>query len=247
MKLTILNWNLYWKSSIEPTLAFIKTVNADILCLQEVTKDSEANPGIDIPELIAKLGYEYHYVPTIERRGDRHKIEGIGLFGKYAIKSVRRSFINKGDAAKHDASNYDRVYLEGVFETPGGSVTVGTTQLSYSPFFEMTEPRKAEGNRLIEAIGLPQKRFVFSGDLNAAPDSYIVQSLRKLLVKTDPIDEEPSFPTMPFQYHDTDHRADPFTWRLDYMLATEDMKVLDTAMPLSMASDHLPIVTVFEL
>ncbi len=247
MKLKILNWNLYWKSPVGPTLEFIKSVNADILCLQEMTKDSEANPDINVPELVADLGYAYSFVPTIQRAGERHKIEGVGLFGRHGVKSFSHTLINRGDSDKHDASNYDRVYIEGTFVTPSGELTVGTTQLSYSPYFEMTEHRKAESDRLVEAIGNRTERFVLAGDFNADPDSYIIQSLRRSLMQADPVDSQPSFPTMPFQYHDTNHKADPFTWRLDYMFATRDMKVLETDLPLSKASDHLPIVTVFEL
>ncbi len=242
----ILQWNINWKMRPDLLLQSLKKFDAGVLCLQELTQDSEINPAYDLVAQIAGLGYEHRFVPTIDRDGPRHKIEGIGIFSRYPISDTRTVLINQGDASKHDAENYDRAYLEVTLKTPNGSLRVATTHLSYSPDFLITKQRHAETDRLLQAIGQAQDRYILTGDLNAPPDSYVVKTLSAKLVQADPPYGQPTFPTAPFRYHDTDFTAKRLTWRLDYIFRTTDVRVEKTEIIDSMVSDHLPILSTID-
>jgi endonuclease/exonuclease/phosphatase family metal-dependent hydrolase len=239
----LLQWNVNWKSNPKQLIEDLARFDADIMCLQEVTRDSEVNPGVDIPALICDLGYEMVYQPTIERSGDRHKIEGVGVFSKFKILDSQTHWINRGDSNGHNAENYDRALVMATVDTPDGPVTVGSTHLSMTKDFAMTEARRAEIDRLVSAVQTTQGNLVIAGDFNAAPDSYAVQSLSNLLEPLDPSMDMPSFPTIPFRYHDSDFTAAPLSWRIDYMFGSSSLQMIETQLPQTMTSDHLPILT----
>lgn len=239
----ILQWNVNWRSGPEQLLDDLERFDADIMCLQEVTKDSEINPNVDIPTLIQKLGYNVAYQPTIKRSGDKHKIEGIAVFSKYNILSSTAFWVNRGDSHGCDAENYDRALLVVKIDSPIGYISVGSTHLSMTKDFAMTEHRKKEADRLALFTDNVDAPFILAGDFNAAPTSYVLEKLERRLQHFDPPTDQSTFPTAPFRYHDSDFTAAPFTWRIDYILGSNTLQLVETTIPPTKTSDHLPILS----
>lgn len=239
----LLQWNVNWKSDPGRLLGDLARFDADVMCLQEVTRDSEVNPGVDIPALIGALGYHMVYRPTIERTGDRHKIEGVSVFSKFPITGQAVHWINRGDSAGHNAENYDRALVLATIDTPAGPLCVGSTHLSMTKDFAMTSRRRAEIDRLAAILEATEGDLIVAGDFNAAPDSYALKALTRSLQHLDPDVSLPTFPTVPFRYHDSDFTAEPFSWRIDYILGSASLRLSGTSIPRTMTSDHLPILS----
>lgn len=241
MNVNIMQWNVWYKANAADVLRVIQDQNADILCLQEVTTRSRYNPGVDVPAAIAALGYEHRFAVTIEREGEDYKQEGCGIFSKFPIRSHRQVVIQHADPTAQPVPQYDRVYLEVVTDTPTGPLTVGTTHLSYSPKFEMSDARLLEGDRLLEAIGSIGSRFILTGDFNALPDSALVQKLLTRFSNAGPDLNVPTWTTKPFSYHG--HIAEGLHWRLGYILTTDDVTLQEARAGSTDVSDHLPIIS----
>jgi len=125
----LLQWNVNWRSDPKRLCKDIARFDADIMCLQEVTRDSEINLNVDIPALICDLGYHMVYEPTIKRTGARHKIEGVGVFSKWEITQSAVHWVNRGNSARHNAENYDRALVVATVDTPIGPIHVSSTHL----------------------------------------------------------------------------------------------------------------------
>ena len=62
MSVRILQWNVLFRESATRILDVLKDVDADVLCLQELTSVSGHNEGIDVPAHIASgLGFNFFY------------------------------------------------------------------------------------------------------------------------------------------------------------------------------------------
>src|SRR5581483_3918841 len=124
------------------------SIHPDIICAQELTTDSEENPGIDVPHFISeKLGYHYFFTEAHRKQMDtRFKIQGNGIFSKFPIIKKNTVSIQESDGSSDDAGNEKRIYLEAQIALPKKHISVGTTHLSFTPYFTITPKRKKEVN-----------------------------------------------------------------------------------------------------
>ena len=220
----------------------LESFDADIVCLQELTTHSAANPRRDIPAEIAALGYHKYYVQSL------HNAEtdmGNGIFSRLPIAGSRSVYVQHEDPAVQDYSRENRIYLETVLSMGQARLTIGTVHLSYAQEFHDTAGKERETNRLLEAIKGNRSRFVLTGDLNSPPGSYTVSALDKLLRPAGPRYGEATWTTKPFSYNGFE--ANTLSWRLDYAFTSPDIKVLDSRIMPTEASDHLPILTTLEI
>lgn len=245
MKLSVLQWNVWFKESADKVVQFIRETDADIVCLQELTQDSVPNPNRDIPAEIKALGYSAAYLPAHQRTGERHIKMGNGIFSKFPIISSRHVYVQHQDTDSQDYSKENRVYLEAKIKINDTELTIGTTHLSYIPRFAMTSEKQKEVDRLVAAIGDNQQNYLFTGDLNSIPNSYTVAKLGEFLNSAGPNFSEPSWTTKPFSYDGFE--ATTLDWRLDYIFTTPDLQVLSSKIIQTDYSDHLPILTEIEI
>jgi endonuclease/exonuclease/phosphatase family metal-dependent hydrolase len=241
MKLSVLQWNVLYEEKAANILKFIREMNADVVCLQELTQDSTANPEIDIPRKIKELGYEQFYEPASKDPGF---ILGNGIFSKYPIKRRSISATQRGDGSG-DYDKVTRLYLEVLLDIGGRSLYVGTAHLSYTDRFKQTPRREIENQKFLSYVNEHQHNFVFCGDFNANPDSALIQGLDRKFKTACPPFNEPTWTTKPFSYQGFE--ADTLNWRLDYMFVTKDIKVVNTKIIRTDFSDHLPILTAIEI
>lgn len=245
MKLSVLQWNVLYKEAAENILKLIREVDADIVCLQELTRDSDMNPKIDIPALIEALGYQSHYFVTLT---EESFVMGDGIFSKYHIISRAVEYTHRGK----DLPNYDnayadepRAYLEAKVNLDEKNLTIGTTHLSYSPRFIPNPARQKEDEKFVSLVSNNHKRFVFTGDFNALPEGKLVQTLLGQFRHAGPNFSRKTWTTKPFTYDGFE--ANTLDWRLDYVFVTPDIKVLSSKIIQTDYSDHLPVLTTLEI
>lgn len=240
----ILQWNVLFRESAARILDVLRTVDADVLCLQELTSVSGHNEGIDVPSFLAEsLGFNqfYQIAQEWDAPGDRHTL-GNGIFSRYPLTRTDFSFVRPSQGINpHDPSQEGRVYAESDVALPDGTtLTVGTTHLSYIPRGVMTTEKKREIDALLDIARSKESRYVLTGDLNEPPESYTVQELARTLRHCGPPFETLTWPTRPFRSQD--HVEHGLGWRIDYAFATPDLAVVDARVVDTDVSDHLPIL-----
>jgi endonuclease/exonuclease/phosphatase family metal-dependent hydrolase len=245
MKITVLQWNVWYWEKADNILKALKELNADILCLQEVTQDSDINPGRDLPAEIKSLGYyEYHeYTPYAA--GQKPGSLGSGIFSKTPLHACRQHETLKAEPGRLDPDA--RLYLQADTTINGNLLTVGTTQLSWTPAPEFPESdyKRLEAKTLADIVSNCRQRFILAGDFNALPGSETVNRFDKLLVPAGPDYSEATWTTKPHDFGD--RTIDSLLWRLDYVYATPDIKVLSSRTISTEYSDHLPILVEIEV
>jgi endonuclease/exonuclease/phosphatase (EEP) superfamily protein YafD len=94
----------------------------------------------------------------------------------------------------------------------------------------MTESRKKE------------KNYIFTGDLNAFPGSFLLNELNGLsnIKNVGPDDSEKTWTTKPFEKQG--FIENDLNWRLDYVFTTSDIMVNSSEVVDTEFSDHLPIL-----
>ncbi|HYH75312.1 MAG TPA: endonuclease/exonuclease/phosphatase family protein [Candidatus Saccharimonadales bacterium] len=232
MNYSILQWNVWFQEKAENIISQLQACDADIVCLQELTTDSYINPGTDLPRLIADLGYYSAYYQTLKRDGDHYYHMGNGLFSKYPILRTRQVLLREAESI-NGHSTETRAYLEATLETPSGDLTVSTAHLSFGA--ELAH----ETDRLLETIEGHPPHFIFTGDLNARPESETVTRLAEKLTHAGPAYEVGTWPSKHVSY---DNNVIPYlSHRYDYIFTSDDITVVDSDAVQTEHSDHLPV------
>lgn len=244
MRVKIFQWNIWYKEKAENILKLIKKVNADILCFQEVSINTVYNNYRDVGKIISeKINFEYNFAEA--EKSEKGRIWGNGIFTRFKILDNFNFFV----ADSKDSSDYS---MEGrscaasrIKLADGKSITIATTHLSYDHKFIETEAKLIEIKKLARFFKKNPNKLVFTGDLNMAPDSESIKQIEKYLVHCGPNYQESTWTTKPFSYKGFEE--DRLRWRLDYVFATKDIKVIDSKIIETEYSDHLPILTEIEV
>lgn len=245
MKLSVLQWNVWFREKADNIVRFIRETDADIVCLQELTRDSADNPGRDIVAEIGTLGYYTAYEATRISYGDTYIHMGDGIFSKFPIINQRHVYVQHEDLSSLNSQTEDRLYVEAELDINNHAFTIGTVHLSYVSEFFVDADKKKEVDALLAAIQKNKEKFILTGDLNSTPDTYTVQELEKLLASAGPNYKQATWTTKPFSYDGFE--ASTLDWRLDYVFTTPDIKVLDSKILPTDYSDHLPILATIEV
>lgn len=247
MKLTILQWNIWSREDIHHVAEFLKANKADVICLQELTYNHPTQDITDTPKFIAQqLGYHY-YAPKIPLRviEGREVLIANGIFSRFAIKDTRHVWINEPSGKVGGLDDEYRAYVEATLEIDGQELIIGTTHMSYTHRFEGTPQKEKETDRLVQELMRHNKNFIFTGDLNATPDSYTATEVNKHLQNLGPDFAAKTWTTKPFSYQGFEENK--LNWRLDYIFGTRDIQVVSTEVLQTEYSDHLPVLAVVEV
>lgn len=189
MTLSLLQWNIWYKEDIRSIVQFLREHPADVICLQELTTQDIPEIG-HTPDYIAEqLGYEYYY--EIADLGPDTIPVGNGIFSKFPIVSSRTVWINQTEGS----GGYDdqpRAYIEATLQVGNQRLTVGTTHMSYTKAFVSTPRKEQEADKLVQALQASKGNFIFTGDLNAEPDSPTTQKIKSALKHVGPDLQEPT-------------------------------------------------------
>lgn len=243
MIVSILQWNIWYKEDIRNIAKFLKEVNADLVCLQELTINSPDQPEKDTVVFIAKeLGFEFvHKEITFEN--DDIKLAN-AIFSRFPINSKRTEWINEPTGTGHYDDEY-RAYVEADIEINDKVLKVGTVHMSYTNAFEITDRKREENKKLLEAVANNDENFILTGDFNAKPDSEVINQISTKLKNVGPNYSIKSWTTKPFSYDGFE--ANTLDWRLDYIFATPDIKATSSEILSTEFSDHLPLLAKVEI
>lgn len=241
MRIKLLQWNVLYKEDVDRIVQEIKRSQADIITAQEFIQHSKTN--LDAAKYIAdKLDFNYFYyaADTWSGREDRDS-QGNAIFSRFPIVDAQHIHISPPKHNPLNASEEGRVYVEVTLDIEGKPLTVGTTHLSFTPYFKITDQRRGEADGLIEIIKNKKSNYVFGADLNAAPDSYIIKQFEKYLKNMGPDYDQKTFANQPFDYRGT-FQSEGLEWRIDYLFATRDIEINSAKVMTTKYSDHLPIL-----
>lgn len=184
----------------------VRTLDADVLGLQEVDRDQPRSYGADQTAVVAEeMGaVAYRFVPAIagtpgegwspaaDDVAPGRPAYGIALLSRHPVKEwqvVRLPALRvRAPIRTHDrqlvlVKDEPRVAVAAVIEFPRGPVTVATTHLSFVPGWNVRQLR-----RLVAALrGLPGPQLL-TGDLN------IPGALPRVVASWRPLVAEPTFP-----------------------------------------------------
>ena len=246
MKLSFLQWNVWYLEDIHNVVNYLKKNPADIIALQELTTNHPGQSERDTAAYIAKqLGHEYCVGGESFHEDNEDRWFGNAVFSKYPIKDYRQVWINEPIGTGGFDDEY-RTYLEAVVDAQGTKLVVATTHMSYTHKFEVTPRKRLETDKLTKELrSIDSANIVFSGDLNATPDSYTLREVGSILQSADPGSEEKTWTTKPFSYQGFEENG--LNWRLDYIFASKAVKVLSSRIDDTEVSDHLPLRAEFEI
>ena len=207
----------------------IKNCGADIIGLQEMRNESEADGYDHQAKILAeKLGFSYYYFAEAIR------FEGVNPYGnalisRYPLKSVETVIIPDPDPRGYDGYYETRCLLKATIDV-GGELCVIVSHFGLNP----DEHESAVKTVLANA---EKNACVVMGDFNMHPDDPILRPIEESLYDT-----AEKFPEEKLSYPSDD----PIE-KIDYIFTTPDLKVIDADIPAIVSSDHRPHLATIEM
>lgn len=227
--LSIASLNIHQFLHREETLRAINDADADILCLQEVTKSA-------IPVLEEALGAQGYFVSmgSFEEIGEE---VGIALF-------VRRGMLSQWGTEKYfttervgtpSLADCDRILQHGVIEKDGGVYRIGHTHFVWTPKGEPNE-RQFTAMRQLLRFTDSFEDMILCGDFNAPRGKVVWEMLAQKFTDNIPVGETTTLDQVL-------HRAAPLHYVVDGMFTKGRYSAHDVRV-ISGASDH-KLITAF--
>lgn len=237
MEISILQWNVWYKEDIRNIAKFLLANPADIICLQELTRGYQQIESDTIEYIAKSLGYHYHFqeIPFDDDRWTQAN----GIFSRFPIIDKESRWINEPTGTGHYDDEY-RAYIEVTVTIDGRELTVGTTHMSYTNGFVGSARKEQEADKLLDIVSNKKQSYIFTGDLNSAPDSNTVSRISKVLNNVGPDIIEKTWTTKPFTYDG--FIENDLNWRLDYIFTSNDIQLVSSNVLKTDFSDHLPIL-----
>ncbi|NTU73960.1 hypothetical protein HGB07_07440 [Candidatus Roizmanbacteria bacterium] len=238
----LLQWNIWYKEKIENIAQTIKTIDPDIVCLQELGVYSVANPDAHTAhKLQSLLGLNMYYKDAQKWEG-AHSEQGNAILSKYPIIRSDYEYIQVSTESI-DYSKEGRVYVEVSLQIDKKIIAIGTTHMSYTHQFQETHEKKKETDNLVNVLKTKKASFIFTGDLNTTPESYTIKEIEKYLTNAGPSFQKNTWTTKPFDYQG--FTESKLNWRLDYVFHSPDLRALSAEVIQTNYSDHLPLLVEF--
>lgn len=238
-RITVVSYNIHHGEGIDGRLdleriaAVIRATDADLVSLQEVDQNVSRSENVDQPQAFAKL-LKMHvaFGGNIDLQGGQY---GNAVLSRFPIVA------NKNYLLPNTGGGEQRGVLEVDVELPqGGQLKFLATHLDHRP-----EPaqRLDSATFINETFAIKTKYPVcLAGDLNAVPDSTVLDAFRKywtLPAGQDGLTIPVGTPNRKIDYILTGSAAPSSGIRLREV----ETRVLDEAV----ASDHRAIMSVFEV
>jgi len=249
MIIKILQWNVFYKENPKKLVKTIEKIDPDIICGQEFIQDSRKHPSVDTAKYVAdQIGYECFYqIGDTWTEHPAKESQGNAVLSRLPVLKKFSSHLQPARQNPPDPEHEGRVYVELVVAAGGEKITVGTTHLSYSHIFKITDHRKKEIDNLLQIIQKRKNNYVFAGDLNSLPDSYTIEKINQIdhIKSAGPDYTQKTWTTKPFDYGG--FQETELNWRIDYVFTSSDLKVTKSEIIKTDASDHLPVLVQIDI
>lgn len=210
-------------ANLDKVVETIEREAPDVILLQEVSRGAFPNASMDIPEWLSRE-LEMPYVYAIAGRSQF----GNATLTRYPIEEWDTDTITR---SIRQARNYLRIQVDFGLDAP---VQIINTHLDHR---ESDIRQEQIDNVLAAWAGAPYT--IIGGDLNAHPEDPTISILNEAgLLSGQDVTDNGDMNT----YVAMNPRR-----RLDYIFGTPDWTFLSSAVPFSLASDHVPVVVDFTL
>ena len=212
---------------LERTLATLKSLNADVIALQEVDDQARRSGGVDQASWLAeRLGMHAAYGAFMDFQG-----------GHYGLAILSRRPILSHESWRLPEGNEPRVALATRIETSAEEViTAVAVHFDWVKDDGFRYAQALETLRQIQTLDTP---WIVFGDFNDVPDSRTMNAFRKVAGNArKPSDSSATFP------------ADEPNIEIDYILSGPSSSWSPTSATVieeSIASDHRPVVAELNL
>ena len=243
MILKILQWNKWVKEDISKVAEYIKSLEADIVCLQELKVISKKGRVVlDEPKYISKY-LRFYYSSSIahcQKNNGFNICQSNAIFSRYQIFTRKWVFVQgASETISKDYSTEPRIALSIKISVKNKDINIVNTHLSYTNKFVETVKKITEENKFINFCNRFTKPLIICGDFNANESSFIVSELQRNYLNAGPDYSAKTWTTKPFSHEG--FQADSLSWRLDHIFVSKDIKILSTKVLPTIYSDHLPI------
>jgi endonuclease/exonuclease/phosphatase family metal-dependent hydrolase len=244
----------------QKTLAFIKMINADVICLQDFRNyPNDATYRSSLLYIKDSLGYQYYYC-SIDRQSEsmpsKEDIYGSIIFSRFPIVDTGRIPYDSKDFPEHIAyveilvgQKKIRFYnthlssmqltaerknagLNYTFIQDDTAILLNKSKLERIAIFDSFHVKQAQIVK--QQLNKSPVPLVFCADLNSVPSSYVYHHISSGL--------EDAFLQKGFGWGPT-YDGLSNTLRIDVTLLSPQLKVVQHYCPKLKASDHFPLVT----
>jgi endonuclease/exonuclease/phosphatase family metal-dependent hydrolase len=160
--------------------------------------------------------------------GEPSRQYGTAILSKYPIKDFTNTLLPKYPAGEQ------RGLAVATVKVRGADLRFANTHLTHNNNAERLE----QAQKVVSLLGTSKTPTLLVGDLNARPDTPEIKTLTTLLSDTWPAVGAGLGYTIP---------AENPTARIDYLLHSAKLKPTKASVPVSLASDHLPVVASYIL
>ncbi len=210
----------YGRLNPEAIARVLENGGADVAMLQEVARGWPLAGGLDSAAFLARrLGAEFAFGTAADHQ-----------FGNAVLAD--RPILNSWSATMdRGAGTMQRGYVGVTVAAGGSTLDVWSVHLQHQD--HTTATRVAQARQLLADWG-GRERTVIGGDLNSRPDSEDIAPWfdGTGLVSAQDVAGDPAWNTSPSV--NADHR-------IDWIFGTPDVTFSDVAIPVTLASDHLPV------
>jgi endonuclease/exonuclease/phosphatase family metal-dependent hydrolase len=222
--------------NLDGTAASIRVESPDIVALQEVDVHwADRSSFEDQATLLGeKLGMHVLFAPIYsfpsEKPGGPHRQFGVALLSKYGIASFRNRIITR--LSTQEQNPVPRLMpglLDAIIDVAGTKIRVLNTHLDYR-----ADPsvRTQQVEEIVQYLAEESRPTILMGDMNAEPKAV---ELRPLFLRLDNIWETTFGPGYTYP-------ADEPKKRIDYVFTSRDFRAKSATVPVTLASDHRPVV-----
>lgn len=219
-------FNTKGKLDIEEIARVIESNNPDIIALQEVSRGLVSNGRLDmLAWLSQRLNMPYVFGPTA------NPFYGNAIMSRYPILAYSKEDLPSSEPIKQSG-----FILALIDIGEGERLKVITTDL-HDHTDQVSEIRQLQAEAIADFLdSVTQNHVVLLGAINTHPAAQEIRTLRLAFL----VD---AATTIDRQLGNTFTSDYPYT-RIDYIWTSYDLKATDVQVPLSTASDHLPVFAV---
>lgn len=222
---------------LDRTAAAIRAEHPDVVGLQEVDQTWDVRSNfVDEPAALAKalhmhvfFGPIYDLPPLTAGAPDRRY--GVAILSRYPIvHAVDHEITRLSTQDPNPVPALAPGFPEAVIAVRGALVHVFDTHLDYRADPSVRQLQVADTVRIMRAAGGQQ---VLVGDFNATWDAPELAGLHDILIDAWTATGQPGGETYPAEAPDT---------RIDHVTVTPGVGIGQAAVPVTLASDHRPVV-----
>ncbi|TCO49161.1 endonuclease/exonuclease/phosphatase family metal-dependent hydrolase [Kribbella antiqua] len=238
--LTVMTYNIHHGAGIDGALdleriaVLIEKSGADVVGLQEVDRHWSARSNwVDQPAWFAqRLKMHYAYAANLDlpplNPGEPRRQYGTAILSRYPIQDFSNTLLPLYPTGEQ------RGLAVASIKVRGADLRFANTHLTSNNNSERLE----QAQKVVSLLGTSTTPTLLVGDLNARPDAPEIKTLTALLNDTWPeVGVGPGYTI----------EADNPTARIDYLLHSSQLEPTAASVPLSLASDHLPVVASYNL